>query len=91
MKNYTKTIKTEYMIKQIKMYVYSALKLYNENNENWRINVNMANYSIKALVLFAMKKNANFSDSCDELMEATNFKSLYRISEIADCINNLTY
>lgn len=56
MKNYTKTIKTEHMIKQIKMYVYSALKLYNENNENWRINVNMANYSIKALVLFTMKK-----------------------------------
>ena len=90
MKNYTKTIKTEYMVKQIKMYVYSALRLYNENNENWRINVNMANYSIKTLALFAMKKNANFSDARDELMEATNFKSLYRISEIADLINNLT-
>lgn len=91
MKNYTKTIKTEDIVKQVKMYVDSALRLYNENNENWRVNVNMANYSIKALSLFAMKKNANFSDSWDELMEATNFKSLYRISEIAYFINSLTY
>jgi hypothetical protein len=51
----------------------------------------MANYSIKALSLFAMKKNANFSDSWDELMEETNFKYLNRISEIAYFINNLTY
>lgn len=91
MKNYTKTIKTDDIVKHVKMYVDSALRLYNENNENWRVNVNMANYSIKALALFAMKKNANFSDSWDELMEETNFKSLYRISEIAYFINNLTY
>lgn len=64
---------------------------YNENNENWRIDVNIANYSIKALSLYAMKNNADFSDSWDELMKATNFKALYKISEIASFINNLTY
>lgn len=91
MKNYKKTINTEVIVKQVKMYVDMALRLYNENNENWRVNVNMANYSIKALSLFAMKNNANFSDSWNELMEATNFKALYKISEIAYFINNLTY
>lgn len=91
MKNYTKTIKTEDVVKDVKMYVDSALRLYNENNENWRVNVNMANYSIKALALFAMKKNADFSNAWDELMEASNFKALYKISEIASFINNLTY
>jgi ABC-type sugar transport system ATPase subunit len=74
-----------------KKHVDSALRQYNENNENWRVNVNIANYSIKALSLYAMKKNADFSDSWDELMEVTNFKSLYRISEIASFINGLTY
>lgn len=91
MKNYTKTIKTEDIVKHVKMYVDSALRLYNENNEGWRVNVNMANYSIKALSLHAMKKSADFSDSWDELMEVTNFKALYKISEIASFINNLTY
>lgn len=91
MKNYVKTIKTEDIIENVKMHVDSALRQYNENNENWRVNVNIANYSIKALSLYAMKKNADFSDSWDELMEVTNFKSLYRISEIASFINGLTY
>lgn len=91
MKNYTKTIKTEGVVEIIKIHVDSALRKYNENNENWRVNVNIANYSIKALSLYAMKKNADFSVSWDELMEATNFKDLYKISEIADFINNLTY
>lgn len=91
MKNYTKTIKTEDVIENVKSHVDYALRQYNENNENWRINVNIANYSIKALSLYAMKKNSDFSDSWDELMEATNFKALYRISEIASFINQLTY
>ena len=91
MKNYTKTIKTEDVIENVKMHVDAALRKYNENNENWRVNVNIANYSIKALSLYVMKKNANFSDSWDELMEATNFKALYRISEIASFINQLSY
>lgn len=91
MKNYVKTIKTEDIIENVKMHVDSALRQYNENNENWRVNVNIANYSIKALSLYAMKKNADFSDSWDELMEVTTFKSLYRISEIASFINDLTY
>lgn len=91
MKNYTKTIKTEDIVESVKRHVTDALRQYNENNENWRVNVNIANYSIKALSLYAMKKNADFSDSWDELMEATHFKSLYRIPEIAALINQLTY
>lgn len=91
MKNYTKTIKTEDVVKNIKLHVDTALRKYNENNENWRVNANIANYSLKALSLYAMKKNADFSVSWDELMEATNFKALNKISEIADFINNLTY
>lgn len=91
MKNFTKAIKTEDIVENVKMHVNVALRQYDENNENWRVNVNMANYSIKALSLYAMKKNADFSDSWGELMEVTNFKSLYKISEIAFFINGLTY
>lgn len=91
MKNFTKAIKTEDIVENVKMHVNVALRQYDEHNENWRVSVNMANYSIKALSLYAMKKNADFSDSWDELMEVTNFKSLYRISEIASFINKLTY
>lgn len=91
MKNFTKAIKTEDIVENVKMHINVALRQYDENNENWRVNVNIANYSIKALSLYAMKKNADFSDSWDELMEVTNFKSLYKISEIASFINDLTY
>lgn len=91
MKNYTKTIKTEDIVENIKMHVSCALRDYNDNKESWKVSVNIANYSIKALSLHAMKKNADFSDSWDELMEITNFKSLYRINEIATFINQLTY
>lgn len=91
MKNYTKTIKTEDIIENIKMHVNCALRQYDEDNENWRVNVNIANYSIKALSLYGIKKNANFSDSWDELMEVSNFKSLYKYPEISAFINELTY
>ncbi len=83
-----KTITTEEMIISVRLDVDAILKLYNLGNDTWKVYARKANYTIRALNLFGIKKSADFSDTWDEIMEVTNFRKLYTIKEVAEFIKN---
>lgn len=89
MKNFKQVLETEDFVSKISFEVKLALRSYENNKESsqWKRHIRVAHILLRSLLIVAQKRNVDFLQSYDELVEITGFIEIFKYKEIATYVN----